>query len=238
MTQERAVEESKLRTQKPERTQPPEKQHADGTAPAAPGLLRLQRQVGNQAVQRLISQRSADGSFDLDDTTADRINRARGSGHPLDGVVQKEMSQSMGHDFGGVRVHTSPEADGLNHELSAKAFTTGQDVFFRQGAYDPGSGSGRELISHELSHVVQQSAGLVGGRGGRMTVRPADDAYEREADSIASTTANTEAPVQRQEDVPEEELQTQAIQRQEEVPEEELQTQAIQRQEELPEEEL
>ncbi|MGB3693926.1 MAG: DUF4157 domain-containing protein, partial [Spirulinaceae cyanobacterium] len=44
----------------------------------------------------------------------------------------------------------------LNHSLQAKAFATGQDVFFRPGAYAPLSRSGQELIAHELTHVVQQ----------------------------------------------------------------------------------
>ncbi|MBP0042281.1 MAG: DUF4157 domain-containing protein, partial [Roseofilum sp. SBFL] len=37
-----------------------------------------------------------------------------------------------------------------------KAFTTGQDVFFKRGAYNPGSQGGQELIAHELTHVMQQ----------------------------------------------------------------------------------
>jgi hypothetical protein len=51
----------------------------------------------------------------------------------------------------------------LNQSIQAKAFTTGQDVFFRQGAYDPGSRGGQELIAHELTHVVQQNGGAVRG---------------------------------------------------------------------------
>ena len=57
----------------------------------------------------------------------------------------------MGHDLSGVRVHTSPEADDLSHQLGAKAFTTNQDVFFREGAYEPHSSAGQELIAHELT---------------------------------------------------------------------------------------
>ena len=94
------------------------------------------------------------------------INRARGRGQPLHGAVQRQMSESMGHDFSGVRVHADSEADTLNRQLSAKAFTTGPDIFFKRGEYNPSSRVGRELIAHELSHVVQQSTGRVGaGRG-------------------------------------------------------------------------
>jgi Domain of unknown function (DUF4157) len=66
------------------------------------------------------------------------------------------MGQAMGTDFSRVRVHTDGQSDRLNRSIQAKAFTTGQDVFFRQGAYNPGSRGGQELIAHELTHVVQQ----------------------------------------------------------------------------------
>jgi len=49
----------------------------------------------------------------------------------------------------------------LNKSIQAKAFTTGQDVFFRQGAYVPSSRNGQELIAHELTHVVQQNGKAV-----------------------------------------------------------------------------
>jgi hypothetical protein len=117
------------------------------------------------------------------------INRARGVGQPLDSAVQTQMGERLGHDFSAVRVHTDAQAHALNEQLSAKAFTTGRDIFFRQGEYDLASSSGRELIGHELAHVVQQSTGRVRGDGSGMTVRPAGDAFEKEADSQAKRTA-------------------------------------------------
>jgi hypothetical protein len=89
------------------------------------------------------------------------INSARGGGQPLDAGLQQSMGQAMGADFSGVKIHTDAQSDQLNQSIQAKAFTTGQDVFFRQGAYDPGSRGGQELIAHELTHVVQQNGGAV-----------------------------------------------------------------------------
>jgi hypothetical protein len=89
------------------------------------------------------------------------IQRARGSGQPLDQNLQSKMGQAMGADFSGVKVHTDSQSDQLNKSIQAKAFTTGQDVFFRQGAYEPNSQVGQELIAHELTHVVQQNGGAV-----------------------------------------------------------------------------
>jgi hypothetical protein len=223
---------------------------SESERPARPGpgvatALYLQQQVGNRAVQRLLAQRKGKESFDLDDETAGRINRACGGGRPLESAVQEQMSAAMGYDFTGVRVHTSPESDDLNRQLSARAFTTGQDIFVRQGDYAPHSSSGRELIAHELSHVVQQSTGRVGGSGVRMTVRLAGDAFEHEADTLARQAANaayapgdqaTPGGIQRQDIPEEEEIQAKALQRQDLSEEEEIQTKALQRQD-IPEEE-
>jgi hypothetical protein len=84
------------------------------------------------------------------------INHTRGSGHPLSDNVREPMEQEFGADFSGVRLHTDSEADVLNQQLSANAFTTGQDIFFREGEYSPKSESGQKLLAHELTHTMQQ----------------------------------------------------------------------------------
>ena len=85
------------------------------------------------------------------------LNRARGGGQPLPSGLQASMGQAMGADFSSVKIHTSTQSDNLNRSIQAKAFTTGKDIFFRQGTYQPASTSGQELIAHELTHVVQQN---------------------------------------------------------------------------------
>ena len=113
----------------------------------------------------------------------------------------------MGADFSGVRVHTGGQADTLNRNLSARAFTTGQDIFFKQGEYSPGSSGGRELLAHELTHVVQQNGDSVQTK---LTVGAPGDRYEQEADSVARAVLQQEQqPKQQQtaqrQTVPEEE---------------------------------
>ena len=193
--------------------------------------------LSNRAVQRLLAQRSSgDGAFDLDDTTANRINSARGNGQALDSNVQAQMGESIGADFSNVRVHTGSESNQLNEQLGAKAFTTGSDVFFRDGEYSPGSSSGQELIAHELTHVVQQGSGAVPS-GDKMAVNAPGDQFEQEADAVAKqvtsapATAQPAAGVQRQE-LPEEETQAKRVQREAMAEEEEMA-----QMQELPEEE-
>lgn len=104
-----------------------------------------------------IVQREPDGGIAATPDPEAAIQRARGSGQPLSRGIRAPMEQAFGADFDGVRVHTGAESDLLNRSIQARAFTTGQDVFFRQGAYDPGSRGGQELLAHELTHVVQQT---------------------------------------------------------------------------------
>ena len=117
------------------------------------------------------------------------IHQARSGGQPLNGALKEQMSTALRHDFNEVRVHTGPKADELNRHLGAKAFTIGSDIFFRRAAYDPASMSGRQLIAHELIHVVQQSTGRVGGCANGMTVRPEGDVFEQEAENLARQVA-------------------------------------------------
>ena len=222
MGQER-TQEDKKKVHKPEQKER-DKRHAGGPAQVA-GLAGLQQRVGNQAVQRLLVQRSDQGSFELGEEMTGQISRELGGGQPLDEAVQARMGADLGHDFGDVRVHTSTEADALSHQLGAKAFTTGQDVFFREGAYSPHSSAGQELIGHELTHVVQQSTGAVKGHGG-MTVHAPGDAFEQQANATARTVARggTGAEAQRQA-AEEEQVQMQAAE------EEEIQMQAAEEEE-------
>ena len=108
------------------------------------------------------------------------INSARGGGSTLADGVRTAAESTMGADFSGVRVHQDAQSDQLNRSMTAKAFTTGSDIFLRGDQ----NSSDTSLMAHELTHVVQQGSGAVSGGGG-MTVGAADDAHEHEADAVA-----------------------------------------------------
>ncbi len=104
------------------------------------GTTRNLQLIGNRAIQCLLAQRASEQSYPLDDETIRRVNRERGRGQKLDDRAAEHVGSALGYDFSGVTVHTSREADELNKQLGARAFTTGQDVLFRQAAYHLGSG--------------------------------------------------------------------------------------------------
>ncbi len=90
--------------------------------------------------------------------TESRIESLRGGGQSLSPAARSFFEPRFGHDFSDVRVHTGNSAAETSRSISARAFTVGRDVVFGSGEYSPESRSGRRLLAHELSHVVQQQS--------------------------------------------------------------------------------
>ena len=131
-------------------------------------LIALQHTAGNQAVGQLL----------------------QGGGQPLDEGTKDAMEARFAADFGKVRVHTDSNADALAKQFSADAVTRGNDVVFREGAYQPGTAGGDRLIAHELTHVIQQqpagdASNDVGAPG---------DRFEQEAEA-ASRSIHGDGPI-------------------------------------------
>jgi hypothetical protein len=138
--------------------------------------LPLQR-AADEALQRLQAQEqaalSAETAHSLQRQLAEldveatqpvlqRIQARRGGGAPLPEAVQRHLEQGLNHDLSRVRIHDDAEADTLAKGVNAIAFTTGTDIFFQSGQFQPNTQSGLELLAHEVTHTVQQSQGRVG----------------------------------------------------------------------------
>jgi len=81
----------------------------------------------------------------------------RQPGRPLDEGTRGFMEHRMGFDLSGVRVHTDTAAARSASAIGALAYTVGQNVVFGPCLYDPITALGRRLLSHELTHVLQQT---------------------------------------------------------------------------------
>jgi hypothetical protein len=124
------------------------------------------------------------GAGPLDPEIGAAIEAEHGGGAPLPESLRSEMEHHLGVGLDPVRVHTGPRADLLSRSVQAEAFTTGTDIFFSGGRFDPASQGGRELIAHELTHVVQQSGG-----GGEAAVSHPHDPAEVQATEVARSFA-------------------------------------------------
>ncbi|MFF5294356.1 eCIS core domain-containing protein [Paractinoplanes globisporus] len=139
------------------------------------GAHRLQRSVSPTAEAEQREQYQAP----VGNAAVMRLLRAgQGAGSPLPTGVREQMEAGFGADFSAVRVHTGARAEQLNRVANAEAVTSGTDIHLA------GPSPSRELLAHELTHVVQQSTGTAGPTG---TVSRESDASEVEANRVAAT---------------------------------------------------
>ncbi len=115
-------------------------------------IMRMQSPFACKMTSVKCSPSREDGEQNL----MSEITSRKGPGQGLDNDTRSFMEQRIGHDFGNVKVHTDGYAAGKSKELHAEAFTLGRDVFFNAGRYNPSSTEGKRLLSHELTHVIQQ----------------------------------------------------------------------------------
>lgn len=168
-----------------EKPRAPEDKRQRAEDPAGP-LYDLVSNVGNRAFGGAIARSQGAGIMpggEVHPSVQSTIDAKRGGGQALDTGVADRFSPQLG-DLSDVRVHTDQTAHDLNHAVSARAFATGNDVFFAGGQYKPNTSDGDHLIAHELAHVVQQRGAPTSGP---LTVSNPGDAMETEADSVADS---------------------------------------------------
>lgn len=77
-------------------------------------------------------------------------------GKPLDDGTRSFMENRFGYDFGNVNIHTDAVAAKSAQAINALAYTSGNHIVFNEGRYAPDTASGKHLLAHELTHVIQQ----------------------------------------------------------------------------------
>lgn len=83
------------------------------------------------------------------------------NGHPLDGSTKSFMESGFGYDFSNVEIHDDSLAHQSSSQINALAYTHGNHIVFGEGQYQPNTPKGKQLLAHELTHVVQQNSGIV-----------------------------------------------------------------------------
>jgi hypothetical protein len=113
-------------------------------------------------------------------------------GRQLEPEVRLFAEQSFQASFDQVRIHTDSRACESAREVGAIAYTVGQDIVFRSGAYSPHNASGFGLVLHELAHVVQQSGNAIDFSN--LQIGSANDPLEQQADDAAASVLSSSAP--------------------------------------------
>ena len=86
------------------------------------------------------------------------------NGQPLDRTTRAFFEPRFGHELGSIRVHADSKGAEAARSIEASAFTSGSHIVFASGRYLPDTRDGKELLAHELTHVIQQQAGGSGNR--------------------------------------------------------------------------
>ncbi|MEZ4360907.1 MAG: DUF4157 domain-containing protein [Kofleriaceae bacterium] len=137
-----------------------------------------------------LAMRSAEAGAAADAEESSPLERAlqRSAGVPLPSEVRAQLEQLLGASFADVRIHLDSEAAAAASAIKARAFTIADHIFFRPGAFAPETAEGRELLAHELTHVLQWRAGRVPTAPTPQTSDPRDG-LEREAEDVGRQVA-------------------------------------------------
>jgi hypothetical protein len=99
---------------------------------------------------------AAGGAFEAGEEFEQQLRASQGQGEALPTDLRAEFEAKFNTDFSAVRIHTDSQSAELNRAIQARAFTHGRDIYLGAGQYASESGSGKRLLAHELTHVVQQ----------------------------------------------------------------------------------
>jgi hypothetical protein len=126
-----------------------------GTAP--PAIQRKCAACEDEDAKTIRTKRTSAADAGRMNTGA-AVQAASRSGTPLSKELRSYFEPRFGHDFSRVRVHTDDTAHAAARSVQARAYTFGSNIVFGAGEYLPATASGRRLLAHELTHVVQQRA--------------------------------------------------------------------------------
>ena len=102
------------------------------------------------------------------------VNSLASKGSSLPDGSRHFFESRFGHDFSGVKIHNDTAAAMSAQSINALAYTTGNHIVFNQSQFAPETKQGKQLLAHELTHVVQQNSDSVHRDSiQRLTVDPA-----------------------------------------------------------------
>ena len=145
----------------------PDSQPVEETTAAAEAEATKETPAATETIQTKAAGGTASraaGQTTTSPTLTESIGSAcRSGGQFLPVQARQFMEPRFGLNFADVRIHADSVAGDLAYRVQARAFATGNHVFFAPGEFQPERTTGRQLLAHELAHVVQQSKGSSGG---------------------------------------------------------------------------
>jgi hypothetical protein len=147
-------------------------------------LLSAKKLLPNTPSRSLVERKAINGERAASSVPPIVHEVLQSPGRPLDPQSRDFFEPRFGMDFSTVRIHTDAKAARSAQAVNAQAYAVGRDIIFSSGKYAPHTSGGRQILAHELAHVVQQGAGEARISEPHAISEPADFA-EREASSAA-----------------------------------------------------
>jgi len=105
-----------------------------------------------------VQRKETNASEQNQDSSLDGYISGVSGGQSLPNELRNFYEPRFGYNFRNAKLHTDSAAAKSASSINALAYTTGNDIVFNNGQYNPDSTKGRQLLAHELTHVVQQSS--------------------------------------------------------------------------------
>ena len=125
-----------------------------------PACIREHQSRKEEGEETLQTKENSDSTPKVTSDLESSISSIHGSGQPLSEPVRTFFERRFGADFSSVRVSSDSQAGELANTLQARAFTVGSNISFGRGQYSPGTSEGKQLLAHELTHVIQQTGSV------------------------------------------------------------------------------
>jgi hypothetical protein len=122
------------------------------------GDFPIQRKCNQCEEEEVMQRKELIGVPSIQADFNNSLQGTKGGGTSLPGNTRQFMESRIGADFSNVRIHTGNTSEKMNRDISARAFTHGSDIYFNRNEYQPESNTGKELLAHELTHVIQQKS--------------------------------------------------------------------------------
>jgi Domain of unknown function (DUF4157) len=132
---------------------------ADSLISASPFLITpMQRKCDNCKEEEKMQRKEIDGEeITAQNNLENYVGGLQSGGQPLSKETRNFYEPRFGYDFSKVKIHTDNVAAKSAQSINALAYTSGSNIVFNSNQYSPNTDTGKRLLGHELTHVVQQS---------------------------------------------------------------------------------
>jgi hypothetical protein len=137
---------------------PGEKEHFFKPAFIPP--VDLQRKCAHceEEEEKLQRKESGPGEAQTGNPLEHYVEGLNNGGQSFPSETRRFFEPRLGYDFSKVKIHNDAPAHASSRSINALAYTHGEHIVFGEGQYQPHTTSGKKLLAHELTHVVQQGS--------------------------------------------------------------------------------